>query len=61
VSFNEDGDWEEFKDQMIMFPTAGVHDDLIDALAYIDQISVTSYASDYETEDTEFTDEYTGY
>jgi len=38
-----------------------VHDDLIDALAYIDQIAVTSYASDYESEDTEFIDEYTGY
>ena len=61
VSFNEDGDWEEFKDQLVMFPTAGVHDDLVDALAYVDQIAVTSYASDYETEEAEFIDEYTGY
>jgi hypothetical protein len=36
---------------MVMFPTAGVHDDLIDALSYIDQLAVTSYQTDFE-EDT---------
>jgi hypothetical protein len=61
VSFNEDGDWDEFKDQLIMFPTAGVHDDLIDALAYIDQIAITSYASDFESEEPEIIDDWAGY
>jgi hypothetical protein len=61
VSFNEEGDWEEFKDQLIMFPTAGVHDDLIDALAYVDQIAVTSYMSDYESEEPEILDSWAGY
>mgnify|MGYP003340239049 CR=1 FL=1 len=28
----EDEDWDEFQDQLIMFPTAGVHDDLVDAM-----------------------------
>jgi phage terminase large subunit-like protein len=51
ISFNKDEDWDEFKDQMVMFPTAGVHDDLIDALSYIDQLAVTSYQTDFE-EDT---------
>ena len=61
VSFNEDGDWEEFKDQLVMFPTAGVHDDLVDALAYVDQIAVTSYMSDYESEEPEVIDDWSGY
>jgi len=61
VSFNEDGDWDEFKDQLIMFPTTGVHDDLIDALAYVDQIAVTSYMSDYESEEPEVIDDWAGY
>jgi hypothetical protein len=61
VTFNEDGDWDEFKDQLIMFPTAGVHDDLVDALAYVDQIAVTSYMSDYESEEPEIIDDWAGY
>ena len=31
ITFNEDQDWEEFEDQLVMFPTTGVHDDLVDA------------------------------
>jgi len=51
VTFNEDEDWDELKDQLMMFPTNGVHDDLVDALSYIDQLAVVSYQQDYE-EDT---------
>jgi len=61
VKFNEDEDWEEFKDQLVMFPTAGVHDDLVDALSYIDQLAVTSYMSDYEQEEVEVLDQWSGY
>jgi len=32
--------WEELKGEMLAFPH-GVHDDLLDALAYIEQIAVT--------------------
>lgn len=61
VSFNEDEDWEEFKDQLIMFPTAGVHDDLVDALSYVDQLAVTSYQQDYEEDEYEILDPISGY
>lgn len=38
------GDWnKKFTDQLLDFPNPLAHDDLIDALAYIDQISVTNY------------------
>lgn len=53
VTLNEDEDWEEFKDEYLMFPTPQVHDDLIDALSYIDQLSVTSYFSNDDEEEYE--------
>jgi hypothetical protein len=61
ISFNEDEDWGETFDQICMFPTAGVHDDRVDALSYIDQISVTSYNQDYEQDDYEPLDSVSGY
>jgi phage terminase large subunit-like protein len=54
-------DWKEFVDQYLMFPTAGVHDDLIDSLSYVDQLSVTTYNTDYEDEDYEVLDVVSGY
>jgi phage terminase large subunit-like protein len=61
VSFNIEEEWGEFKDQMIMFPTAGVHDDLIDALSYVDQLAVSNYQQDYENDDYEVLDPIAGY
>lgn len=45
------GEWNmEFLDQLFQFPNRMVHDDLIDALAYIAQLAKISYALDYEDE-----------
>lgn len=56
------GSWNnEFVDQLTNFPNAQLHDDLIDALAYIDQVQVVDYfVEDYE-EEYEPLDELTGY
>ncbi len=44
-------DWnEEFLDQLRNFPNPKVHDDLVDALSYIDQVAVTIYQKDIEDE-----------
>lgn len=51
ISFNPDEDWKEFQDQMVMFPTSGVHDDLMDALSYIDQLALSSYQQDYQDDE----------
>jgi len=48
IVLNSDEDWDDFTDQLLMFPAQGVHDDLPDALSYIDQLAVTSY---FESED----------
>jgi len=61
ITFNEDEDWEEFKDQLIMFPTNGVHDDLVDALSYVDQLAIANYNQDYEEEEFEIFDKIAGY
>lgn len=61
IKFNEDEDWDDFKDQLMLFPTAGVHDDLVDALSYIEQLAITSYMTDYEDEEVEVIDSWSGY
>jgi len=56
------GTWNnEFIDQLVNFPNAMLHDDLIDALAYIDQIQVVEYFQEYEDEDYECLDAISGY
>jgi hypothetical protein len=44
-----------------MFPTPQVHDDLVDALSYVDQLAVTSYFTDQEEDEYEPSDFITGY
>jgi hypothetical protein len=61
VILNEDEDWKEFQDQLLMFPTNQVHDDLIDALSYIDQLAVTSYFEDEGDDGVEPLDFISGY
>jgi hypothetical protein len=61
VSFNPKEDWSEFRDQMVMFPTVGVHDDLMDALSYVDQMAIANYNQDYEDDDYEVLDLIAGY
>jgi len=51
ITFNEDKDWKYFKNQMLDFPNKLAHDDLLDSLAYIDQVSVADFAHTIELED----------
>ena len=61
VSLNY-GDWNnEFIDQLVNFPNSQLHDDLVDALAYIDQIQIVEYFHDYVEEEYEPLDATTGY
>jgi phage terminase large subunit-like protein len=50
-----------FIDQLLMFPTPQVHDDLLDALSYVDQLAVTSYLEDDFDEGVEPLDFISGY
>jgi predicted phage terminase large subunit-like protein len=61
ITLNE-GEWNsEFLDQLFQFPNVLVHDDMIDALAYIDQLATVSYHYDYEQDDFEVLDPVSGY
>ena len=56
------GTWNnEFIDQLVNFPNSMLHDDLIDALAYIDQIQVVEYFQDFEDDEYEPMDAISGY
>lgn len=56
------GSWNnEFIDQLVNFPNAQLHDDLVDSLAYIDQIQIVEYFQDYEQEEYEPLDAISGY
>ena len=62
IILNEDTDNAELEEQLLLFPSAGVHDDLVDALSYVAQIAVNnSFSFDYEEEEYEFIDKYAGY
>lgn len=61
IVLNSDENWDEFVDQLLMFPTVGIHDDLPDALSYIDQLAVTSYMEGEDDSEWEAIDVVAGY
>ena len=55
-------DWNKhFIGQMLDFPSPLSHDDLLDSLAYIDQVSVSDFAQSIELEEWEPFDNLSGY
>jgi len=63
ITFNPDKSYiDDLEVQLIEFPTKGTHDDIIDALAYIDQVSVADFMHTIEIEeDWQPYDEVAGY
>jgi len=51
----------DFLDELYQFPDKLTHDDMIDALAYVDQLSDQSYLQNYEIEDFEIFDDVSGW
>ena len=52
ITFNKNPSWnKDLETQLLEFPTKGTHDDIIDALAYIDQVSVADFMHTIELED----------
>ena len=41
----------DFESQLLEFPTSGTHDDMVDSLAYIDQVSVADFIHTIELDD----------
>ena len=58
----KEGEWtKEFIDQLLNFPTSNVHDDLLDALSYIDQLAITPFEMDDYDDEYEPLDAISGY
>jgi len=56
------GDWNSrLLDQLFQFPDPLTHDDLVDALAYTDQLAKVAYSYDFEIDDLEIIDTIAGY
>ena len=62
VTLNK-GEWNnEFLDELFQFPNPLVHDDLVDALAYIDQLAKVPYHyEDFDFDEFEMLDTLAGY
>ena len=60
IVLNSEEDWDDFVDQLLLFPAQGVHDDLPDALSYVDQLAVTSYMEEDNSDDWEPIDVISG-
>jgi phage terminase large subunit-like protein len=56
------GEWNSrFLDQLFQFPDPLTHDDLVDSLAYTDQLSNVAYNYDFEVDEYEILDADAGY
>ena len=60
ITLKEDHWNRKFVDQLLDFPNPMAHDDLLDALAYIDQVATTNYNIDYDYEAYQPLDAYIG-
>jgi predicted phage terminase large subunit-like protein len=62
IHIKKDQPWNaQFLDQLYQFPDALTHDDMVDSLAYIDQLSDQSYLQNYELDDFEILDDVSGW
>lgn len=61
IKINKGGWNKRLIDQLLDFPNPLAHDDLIDALAYIDQCALVNYNTSIEVEEWEPMDAFAGY
>jgi phage terminase large subunit-like protein len=61
IILNDEEDWSEFVDQLLMFPSTQVHDDLVDALAYVSQLARNVATDDFEEDEWVPMDNLIGY
>lgn len=61
IILNKDEDWEDLKEEILLFGAKDIHDDLIDALSYVDQMAISIYSEDAEIDEWEPFDAVSGY
>lgn len=56
------GEWNvQFMDELFQFPDPLTHDDMVDALAYIDQLAKVAYSGNFEEDTYDILDTVAGY
>lgn len=61
IILNEEEDWEDLKEELLLFGAKDIHDDLVDALSYVDQMAISIYNDEPEIDDWEPFDKWSGY
>ena len=61
IILNEDEDWEDLKEEILLFGAKDIHDDLIDALSYVDQMAISMFSEEVEIDEWEPFDAVSGY
>jgi predicted phage terminase large subunit-like protein len=61
IILNQDEDWEDLKEEILLFGAKDIHDDLIDALSYVDQMAISMFSEDVEIDNWEPFDAVSGY
>ena len=61
IILNEDENWDDLKEELLLFGAKDIHDDLIDALSYVDQMAISVYNDEPEIDDWEPFDKVSGY
>ena len=61
IILNEDENWDDLKEELLLFGAKDIHDDLIDALSYVDQMAISVYNDEPEVDNWEPFDSWSGY
>ena len=61
IKLNKGGWNEQFLDELYQFPDSLTHDDMVDALAYIDQMAQVPFTEDFEQDNWHSLDAVAGY
>ncbi len=61
IILNEEEDWEDLREELLLFGAKDIHDDLIDALSYVDQMAISIYNDEPEIDNWEPFDSWSGY
>ena len=61
IILNKEEDWEDLKEELLLFGAKDIHDDLVDALSYVDQMAISMFSEEVEIDNWEPFDSVSGY
>ena len=61
ITFNPDENWDEFKREMLAFPSEKAHDDVLEVVAMVAHLAEVTYARPDDSQEWEAVDAVSGY